>query len=122
MEASQAKATVQAYFHRLFNLKDLSVCEALLATDYIDHDAPPDTPPGPADPRRYLTEFLRNYPDMQVEVQDILAEGNQVAVRNTWRGTHRDTGELFGQMGMAIFRLNDAGQIAERWSAYKPLA
>jgi predicted SnoaL-like aldol condensation-catalyzing enzyme len=122
MEAEQAKAVVQEYFHRLFNLKDLSVCEALLAPDYVDHDAPPDTPPGPADPRRYLTEFLCTYPDMQVEVKDILAEGHKVAVRNVWRGTHKDTGQLFHQMGIAIWRLSEAGQLAERWSAYTSLA
>ncbi len=121
MEAQAAKAAIREYFHRLFDLKDLDVCEALLAPEYVDHDAPADTPPGPADPRRFLTEFLRHYPDMRVEVQDILAEGNKVAVRNTWRGTHPETGELFWQMGIAIFRLNDAGQIAERWSAYTRL-
>ena len=33
------KAIVREYFDRLFNKKDLSVCDALLAPNYIDHDA-----------------------------------------------------------------------------------
>lgn len=42
------KEMVRSYFHLLFNEKDPSVSDELLAQDYIDHDAPERTPPGPA--------------------------------------------------------------------------
>jgi predicted ester cyclase len=63
-------------------------------------------------------KLLHDYPDMRVSVEDIMAEGNKVAVRNIWKGTHRESGKIFHQMGIAILQLNDTGQIVERWSAY----
>lgn len=121
MKSENAKATVRDYFHRLLNEKDLSVCDEMLAPDYVDHDAPGDTPPGPGEAKRFVGQFLHNYPDMQVHVEDILAEGDRVAARIVWRGTHWESGERFYQMGIVILRLDEAGRLAERWSAYRPL-
>lgn len=121
VEPDEAKNLVRQYFHRLLNDKDMSVCDEMLASNYIDHDAPSDTPPGPDSTKQYLAGFLRDYPDTQVRVEDIVAEGNKVAVRNVWHGTHRETGEKLHRMGIIILRLNDAGQLVERWSAYEPI-
>ena len=112
------KAIVQEYFRRLFTEKDLSVCDELLSPNYIDHDAPPGTPAGPVETKRFVAAFLLDYPDMRISIEDILAEGNEVAARLVWRGTHRETGETYHRMGIVMFRLNEAGQIEERWSAY----
>jgi predicted SnoaL-like aldol condensation-catalyzing enzyme len=116
-----AKALVREYFQRLLNEKDLSVCDEMLSSDYVDHDAPADTLPGPQSTKEFVTGFLEEYPDMRVDIEDIIAEGNKVAARMVWRGNHRDSGETFHQMGIIILRLDDKGQLAERWSAYKPL-
>jgi ketosteroid isomerase-like protein len=121
LDRERAKAVVREYFHRLLNEKDLSVCDELLAHDYVDHDAPPDTPPGPDSTKQFVARFLRDYPDMRVRVEDIIAEGNKVAVRNVWHGTNMKSGEPFRQTGIIILRLNEAGQLAERWSAYTPM-
>lgn len=117
----KAKGLVREYFQRLLNQKDLSVCDEMLAPNYIDHDAPPDAPPGPDDTKAYVGKLLYDYPDMHVSVEDIMAEGSKVTVRNTWKGTHRESGKIFHQMGIAILQLNEAGQIVERWSAYKQI-
>jgi predicted SnoaL-like aldol condensation-catalyzing enzyme len=121
MRPEQAKMLARQYFHRLLNEKDLLVCDDLLALDYVDHDAPPDTPPGPNETKAFVARFLANYPDMQVRVEDVIAEGNKVVVRNVWHGTHKKSGEKFHQMGIVILRFNEAGQIVERWSAYTRL-
>ena len=121
MEPDRAKSIIREYFHRLLNDRDVSVCDELLASDYVDHDAPSDTPPGPSSTKQYMAGFLRNYPDIRIRVEDIIAEANKVAVRNIWHGTHRETGEKFHKMGIIILRLNDTGQLSERWSAYEPV-
>ncbi len=118
MKADTAKALVRAYFHRLLNEQDLSVCDELLSPDYIDHDAPSDTPPGPSCIKEFVARFIRDYPDIHVSIKDILAEGQQVAARLVWQGTHRETGEKYHQMGIVILQFNDAGQLTARWSAY----
>jgi predicted SnoaL-like aldol condensation-catalyzing enzyme len=82
-----AKVLVREYFQRLLNEKDLSVCDEILSSDYIDHDAPPDTFPGPKSTKEFVTRFLEEYPDMRVDIKDIIAERNEVAARMVWRGT-----------------------------------
>ncbi|MFC1715244.1 ester cyclase [Candidatus Poribacteria bacterium] len=121
MEPDKAKSIVREYFHRLLNDRDISVCDEMLASDYTDNDAPQGTPPGPDSTKQYMVGFLRDYPDMEVRVEDIIAEGNKVAARNVWYGTHRESGEKFHRMGIIILRLNDTGQLVERWSAYEPI-
>jgi predicted SnoaL-like aldol condensation-catalyzing enzyme len=115
------KALVRQYFHRLLNKKDLSVCDEMLSSAYIDHDAPSGTLPGPQSVKEFVARFLEAYPDVHVEVEDILAEGNKVAVRLIWLGHHRDSGETFHQAGIIFLRLNDQDQFVERWSAYQIL-
>jgi hypothetical protein len=43
-----------------------------------------------------------------------------VTIRATWHGTRRD-GIPWAQSGLALIRLNEAGQFVERWSAYVPV-
>jgi predicted SnoaL-like aldol condensation-catalyzing enzyme len=118
MKADTAKALVREYFRRLLNEKDLSVCDELLSPDYIDHDAPPDTPPGPSCTKEFVAKFIQDYPDIHVSIQDILAEGQKVAARLIWQGIHRETGKKYHQMGIIMLQFNDTGQLTERWSAY----
>lgn len=119
--AEGAKAVVREYFRRVFDEGDPTACEELLAPDYVDHDAPPNTPPGPDATKQFLSGFLHTYPDMRFRVEDLIAEGDKVVVRATWRGTSADSGEGFRQMGIVILRLDEDGRLAERWSAYGPL-
>jgi len=116
-----AKALVREYFQRLLNEKDLSVCDELLSSNYVDHDAPADTLPGPQSTKEFIIEFLEEYPDMRVDIEEIIAEGSKVAMRIVWYGNHRESMEEFHQMGIVIVRLDDKGQLAERWSAYETL-
>ena len=118
VEPEVAKALVRQYFQKLLNEKDLSACDVMLSADYVDHDAPPDTPPGPKSIKEFVAGFLEEYPNMRVDILDIIAEGNKVAARIVWRGNHRASGDEFHQMGIIMLRLDDQGRLAERWSAY----
>ena len=120
--SERTRALARRYFQRLLNEKDYSVCDEMLSSRYVDHDAPPDTPPGPKSTKEFVARFLEAYPDMRVDIEDLIAEGNRVAARIVWRGSHRQSGKRFHQMGIVMLRLDDdKGQIVERWSAYKSL-
>jgi catechol 2,3-dioxygenase-like lactoylglutathione lyase family enzyme/predicted SnoaL-like aldol condensation-catalyzing enzyme len=121
VRSGDTKTLVRQYFDRLLNQRDVSVCDEMLAPDYVDHDAPASTPPGPDSVKAFVTQFLANYPDLQVQIDDMVAEGDKVAARIVWRGTHKETGDRLFQMGNVIIRLNAAHQFIERWSAYKAL-
>jgi ketosteroid isomerase-like protein len=109
---------VAKYFHRIMVERDLSACDDLLAEDYVDHDAPGGTEPGPQATRAYVADLLTSSPDLQFAVEDMVALDHHVAVRATWRGTHRETGASLERTGLVLLRLNESGRLAERRSAY----
>lgn len=120
-QAANNKALVQHYFERLLNERDLSVCDELLAADYYDHDAPPEMPLGPQGTKAYVANLLAAYPNLHVDIDKIIAEGNRVAIRLVWRGNQAETGEPYHRISVIMVRLNEQGQLAEQWSTYMVL-
>jgi predicted ester cyclase len=112
------ETTVRTYFRRLLVERDLSVCDDLLAEAYVDHDAPPGTPPGPQATRAYVAKMLHEYPDLRFAVDQLVTLGPVVALRASWSGTHRDAGPPLRRTGLVLVRVDDAGRIAERRSTY----
>jgi predicted ester cyclase len=54
------------------------------------------------------------YPDVRVEIDSMVAEGDMVAVRLTFRGTHAATGERAEWREMVFTRFAE-GKAAESW-------
>jgi predicted ester cyclase len=54
-----------------------------------------------------------------VTIEDIVAEGDKVVVRNTWRATDSSEGKRIEFSGMVIWRIANA-QLAERWAFLQP--
>jgi predicted ester cyclase len=102
--------------------------DELVAPDYVDHAALPGQAPGLAGAKRKWAMYLAGIPDLRVTIEELVAEGDKVAVRRSYAGTHR--GELLGipatgkQVrlgGISIFRLA-RGKIAEQWEQLDRLA
>ncbi len=116
------KALVRRQFEELINRKNLAIIDSDMATDFVDHEAPPHLPPGLAGVRAWISGLYETCPDFHVTIEDILAEGDRVVVRNTWRGTHTGplmgippTGKPFVLKGIVIWRIAN-GKICERWA------
>jgi predicted ester cyclase len=117
MTVEEMKAFIRNHFEQFVNLKNLAVADVNFASDFVDRgvDVPPGTAPGPEGAKQYVGDALKKFPDMTVTIEDIIAEGDKVVVRNTWRGTHRDTGARIQFGGIVIWRIA-RGKIAERWA------
>lgn len=68
-----------------------------------------------------VTMALTAFPDIQITIDDEIAEGDKVAYRWTVTGTHQGefanippTGKAVTRAGVAIYRLVD-GKIVENW-------
>ncbi len=71
--------------------------------------------------RKYVRDFRSAFPDAQVTIDDIIAEGDRVVTRWTIRATHKGelmgiaaTGKQVAFTGMAISRI-EGRRIAEDW-------
>jgi predicted ester cyclase len=98
------------------------VIEEDIAEDFVDHEAPTGTPPGPVWVKHWIRALFQVVPDLHVTIEDIFAEDDRVVVRNTWRGTHTGlfpglapTGRSFAFKGIVIWRIAD-GKLRERWA------
>jgi steroid delta-isomerase-like uncharacterized protein len=116
------KAIVRRVFEEGLNRGEVDAIVALTAPDFVDHDIHVQTgiAGGPEDMREALIAIRRGFPDIHVSIEGIIAEGDQVAVRNTWRGTHQrefngipPTGQRVEITGIVIWRIV-GGKIAER--------
>ncbi|MFJ9832243.1 ester cyclase [Streptomyces sp. NPDC101169] len=74
------------------------------------------------------TVLLRAFPDLRVEVEDVITEGDKVVCRNTVTGTHlgeyrglAPTGRPVRYGEIFVFRLA-GGRIAEIWGVVDVLA
>lgn len=118
-QQEQNKQLVRRIPEGVFAEGDLALDE-LYAEDAIEHNAMGDHQ-GRAAIRKSFEAFLTAFPDISQTVENIIAEGDMVAVQITSRGTHE--GELMGfeptgneieVQQMFFVRIED-GMIAERW-------
>ncbi|GHF90455.1 ester cyclase [Streptomyces griseosporeus] len=72
--------------------------------------------------KQVWTVLLRAFPDLRVETEDVITEGDKAVVRNTVTGTHLGeyrglppTGRAVRYQEIFILRLADDGRIAEIW-------
>jgi steroid delta-isomerase-like uncharacterized protein len=128
MSLETNKDLIRAYVETIFNQRQVERADELVALDYLDHAALPGQAPGLQGAKQKWAMYLAGLPDLRVTIEELVAEGDKVAVRRSYAGTHR--GELLGipptgkQVrlgGISIFRLAE-GKIAEQWEQLDRLA
>lgn len=90
----QNKAIYREFIQRVFNEGRLDILDRFLAPSYVIRDAPPGTPPGAEGVKQVVSMFRDAFPDLEITLDEVIAEGDVVAASSTVRGTHR--GEIFG--------------------------
>ena len=70
------------------------VHDVLVAEEYVGRSPPNPNLRGPEGLKRFNAEAVAAFPDLHVTIEDSLAEGDEVVVRWTLRGTH--DGEVAG--------------------------
>ena len=79
----------------VFNHGDWSAIAEIFTTDYVDHDpSRGDLPPGPAGVTQAWRMLRSTFPDLEAEIDDLVADGKKGAVRGYIQGTHK--GKLMG--------------------------
>ena len=117
------KTIASRFYTEVVNKGDSVAMLSIMASDFIDHYAPPTQPRGIDGFRQFLQMVATAFPDIHIEVEDLIAEGNRVVARLKATGTQ--TGQLMGTIppsgkaatwsGIDILQIEN-GKITERWS------
>jgi predicted ester cyclase len=115
------KSLTRRFYDEVLNKKKLEVVDELCAPGIIDHGALPGQRPGAQGVKEALTQWLRAFPDLKVNIHEVIAEGNVVATRLTGEGIHKGTflgaaptGKKVTFHAIEMIRVED-GKAAEVW-------
>lgn len=115
-------ATLQEMFERM-NAGDVEGFVAHLADDFVEHEELPGGHPPTRDGVRGFFEMYRAaFPDLRMDAQDVLTDGDKVVARVRFTGTHQGefiglppTGTSIDVEAIDIVRFGDDGLAREHW-------
>jgi predicted SnoaL-like aldol condensation-catalyzing enzyme len=117
MTHAEMKRFVQDHFEEFINRKNLDIADVNFATEFVEHgtDLPPGCPPGRAGTKQYVAGSFKKFPDLHVEILDMIAEDDRVVVHNHWTGTEAASGVKYELSGIVIWRIAHR-KFVERWA------
>jgi predicted ester cyclase len=124
----QNKAVIRRFVEEVQNNKSEEAYDELNDPEFVNLSSPPGVPADREGGKVYLFGFLNAFPDCHFTIDDMLAEGDQVVTKKTFRGTH--SGEFFGIAATGnkvelqfvdIMRVRD-GRIVEHWNCIDQLS
>ena len=121
MSTEQNKSIVRRWIEEGWNKHNLNVIDELYAPNFVQHEPEPQTVNSSEALKQYVGAYLTAFPDLQLSVEDLIAEGDKVVWRFISNGMH--TGSFMGMpatgkkgiiTGIVVFRLENS-RIAEAW-------
>jgi steroid delta-isomerase-like uncharacterized protein len=113
--------TLRSAYARI-NAGDIDGFGELLADDFVEHDEVPGLPPTKEGVLAYFGSLLTAFPDMRMDVEDLIASENKAVARVKAMATHQGefmgvppTGKAVEIQLIDIMRFDDAGLVCEHW-------
>lgn len=110
-------------FSEAVNSGKLQELEQLVAPGVVEHDSVPGQESTPQGYVWFFENFRASFPDLNLNVDHMVADEENVAIAYTITGTHKGefqgvpaTGKRIKARGLEICRFDD-GKIAERWGS-----
>ena len=127
MAATNKKAS-RRIIEEIFGGGNYDLADELLDARSVGHDSAfPEPVSGPDGLKGAARGYRDAFPDLELQIEELIGEGEIVALRWTARGTHK--GELFGiaptgkqatVTGMTIDRY-EGGKVVESWTNWDTL-
>lgn len=118
MSLEQNKAVISRFVD-FINTGDTAIADEVVAPGYLERDPFPGQQPGREGLKAVILMTRAAFPDLEWITEEMVAEGETVASRFTWRGTHRGaflgvpaTGKPITVTGMVFDRVVE-GQLVE---------
>lgn len=121
--ATDNKAIARRLMEAAWKEGDFETAGSLLADDYVGHSAGMGKTFRSIDDLREFVETMKDgFPDLSMEIEEQVADGDTVVNRWIMRGTHdgefmgvEPTGRSIEMSGIGIFHLDD-GKVAEAFT------
>jgi steroid delta-isomerase-like uncharacterized protein len=127
MSTEENKALVQRFYEEVLNKGNLGVIDELLSADVVDNSVAPGTVSGIEGAKQMIGMYRAAFPDIDVTIEDLIAEGDKVVSRYTLRGTQKGsfmgiapTGKKITLTGIAVDRIF-GGKCVEHWENFDQL-
>jgi steroid delta-isomerase-like uncharacterized protein len=114
-------ALIRRFYEELWNRWDLALVDEIIAPDLRFRGSRGVTIEGRDAFVRYVERTRAAFPDWHNRIDELIAAGERVVARLTWKGTHRGeflgippSGRRVSYVGAAFFHIQ-AGEIREGW-------
>ena len=88
------KEMAQRWYSEVMSEGKTEVIDQLCSPEWLDHDPLPGTTADLAGLKDFVAQIRAAFPDLQVTADEMIGEGDRLAVRSTLRGTHQ--GDFMG--------------------------
>ena len=92
----------------------LEVADEIYSTEFVNHDPGRPHVRNLEGLKQFVVTSLEAFPNSNLTVEDMIAEGDKVALRWKWSGTGQDPDKQLTMTGILIYRFAD-GKIVEEW-------
>jgi steroid delta-isomerase-like uncharacterized protein len=121
MDSTAHKTVVRSLFDQVLNRGRLEMIDACFAEDFVEHNPVPGQKAGREGVKHRVSALRAAFPDVRFVLDEVVAEGEIVAVRYRWEATHSGTflgipatGRRVAVRGMDFYRFQN-GRVAEHW-------
>lgn len=116
------KTVARRVLEEIFPANDVDALREAISDQFVNHEAPPGTPPGLGAITMFMHLLHQAFSDQRWEIHDVIAEGDKVVIRCTHSGVHTGdyfgvtpTGRSFAYKQMHIIRVVE-GKGVEHWA------
>ena len=113
----------------LINAGDIDGFGRQLADDFVEHNDNPGVPPTNSGTLQFFQMLIGAFPDLRMDVQDVIASGDKAVARVRVTGTNHGefmgipaTGKSGAMNLIDITRFSDDGLAREHWGVADQLA
>jgi steroid delta-isomerase-like uncharacterized protein len=118
-------ATARELVQRVLNEGDIPFADKVLSESYVEGSPMPGGTADKAGAIAMFTMMREMTPDMHIDIEDVIASGNKVAMRSTMTGTDTTgmpgmpaTGKPFSMGAIDVFTFDDEGMNTEHYGVY----